>query len=367
MSGSPREWVLAAWRFVEERVDLSALRHLAREKEVPRHRHSFWYYFGGMALFLFAVQAATGILLLLYYRPSADEAFESVQFIMTRVEFGWLVRSIHSWAANLLIGVLFVHMFSAYLMKAYRRPREITWMTGVVLFALALGFGFSGYLLPWNELAFFATRVGTRIAGSLPVVGDFLMRFLRGGDEVGGATLSRFYGLHVAVLPAATLLVLGLHLLLVQQHGMSVPPSVERRHGGKVPGLRFVPDYLLRDLIGWLVALAALALLAALFPWELGRKADPFQAVPPGIRPEWYFLFMFQALKLLPAHFLGLEWLEGEVVGILAFGAAGAFWLLVPFLDRRTARGEPGRLFTAIGLAALAFIIAMTLLGFVLE
>jgi len=367
MSPVPRDLLQSLRRFVEERVDLSALRHMAREKEVPQHRHSFWYYFGGMALFLLIVQMVTGILLLLYYRPSAEEAFESVQFIMTRVEFGWLIRSVHSWAANLLIAVLFVHMFSAFLMKAYRRPREITWMTGVVLFALMLGFGFSGYLLPWNELAYFATRVGTAIAAAMPLAGEFFLRFLRAGDEVSGATLARFYGLHVAVLPAITLAVLAVHLLLVQQHGMSVPPSEERRHSGKVPAMRFVPDYILRDLVGWLAALAALALLAALFPWELGKKADPFQAVPVGIKPEWYFLFMFQSLKLLPPHLFGIEWLEGEVVGILVFTAAGGAWLLVPFLDRRTARGERSRLFTVAGVLALLFIIVMTVLGYVLE
>jgi cytochrome b6 len=353
-------------RFIEERVDLSALQHLARDKRVPLHRHSFWYYFGGMALFLFGVQVTTGILLLLYYRPSAEEAFESVQFIMTEVQFGWLIRSIHSWSANLLIAVLFVHMFSAFLMKAYRKPREITWMTGVALFGLMLGFGFSGYLLPWNELAFFATKVGTRITGAVPVVGGFMLRLLRGGDDVTGATLSRFYGVHVAILPAITLAVLGAHLLLVQQQGMSVPPEVERRQGKNPRTMKFLPDYVLRDLMGWLAALAVLAALAALFPWELGKKADPFQPVPSGIRPEWYFLFMFQALKLLPAHFLGQEWLEGEVVGILAIGAAGIFWLLVPFADRATARGEPSRLFTALGVLVILFIAIMTVLGYIL-
>ncbi|MEE9218429.1 MAG: cytochrome bc complex cytochrome b subunit [Acidobacteriota bacterium] len=352
--------------FIEERIDLSAMRHLVQEKQVPRHRHSFWYYFGGMALFLFGIQVATGVLLLLYYRPSPAEAFESVQFIMTEVEFGWLIRSMHAWAANLLVAVLFVHMFSAFLMKAYRKPREITWMSGMVLFGLMLGFGFSGYLLPWNELAFFATKVGTAMAAAVPVVGEFTLRLTRGGDEVTGATLSRFYGLHVAVLPALTALVMGLHLMLVQKQGMSVPPSVERRHGGKVPVLRFVPDFLLRDLVGWLAALAVLAALAAFFPWELGEKVDPFQPVPAGTKPEWFFLFMYQALKFLPPHFFGLEWLEGEVVGVVGLGLIGVLWLLTPFLDRKSSQGERSPEFTAIGVIAIIFIVIMTILGWVL-
>jgi cytochrome b6 len=353
--------------FLEERIDVSAIRHLVEEKTVPRHRHTFWYYFGGMALFLFGVQVATGILLLLYYRPSAEEAFESVQFIMTEVEFGWLIRSIHSWAANLLVGVLFVHMFSAFLMKAYRKPREITWMSGVVLFGLMLGFGFSGYLLPWNELAFFATKVGTAMASAVPFVGEFLLRLMRGGDEVADATLSRFYGLHVAILPALTTLVLGLHLLLVQKQGMSVPPGVQKRLGGKVPSLRFVPDFLLRDLVGWLAALAVLAALAAFFPWELGEKVDPFQPVPGGTKPEWFFLFMYQALKFLPPHLFGQEWLEGEVVGVLVFGLIGALWLLVPFLDQRSSRHELSPSFTMLGVLAIIFIVVMTVLGWVMQ
>ena len=155
-----------------------------------------------MTLFLFMVQVSTGILLLLYYRPSAEEAFESVQFLMAEVQFGWLIRSIHAWAANLMIFTLFVHLFSVLLLKAYRPPREVTWFSGVALLGLAMGFGFTGYLLPWNELAYFATKVGTEITGAVPVVGPFLGRLLRGGDDVTGATLTRFYGIHVAILPA---------------------------------------------------------------------------------------------------------------------------------------------------------------------
>jgi cytochrome b6 len=329
-------------RWLEERYDLEPIRHLLKKKAVPLHRHSIWYYFGGMTLFLFGLQVATGILLLLYYRPSEQQAFESVQFLVTKVPFGWLIRSIHSWSANLLIFFVFLHMFSAYLLKSYRSPREMTWVTGVFLFFILLGFGFSGYLLPWNELAFFATKVGTDITGAVPVIGDFMLRFMRGGRHVTGGTLTRFFGLHVAVLPAMTTVVLGLHLYLIQQQGMSVPPRVEaraRKEGRKVPEMPFLPHFLLRDMLGWFAALAVLASLAALFPWELGVKADPFAPAPAGIRPEWYFLFMFQTLKYLPANFIGIE---GEQVGIIGFGLAGLFWLLVPFLDRSVSRKPVG-------------------------
>jgi len=347
------------WAWLDRRVGLEDFAYLARKKRVPIHRHTVWYYLGGMTLFLFGVQVVTGILLLLYYRPSAEEAYESVQFLMAEVEFGWLIRSIHAWSANLMIFTLFVHLFSVLLMKAYRPPREITWVSGVVLMGLAMAFGFTGYLLPWNELAFFATKVGTEITGAVPVAGRFLLRLLRGGEEVTGATLTRFYGIHVAVLPAITTLVLALHLFLVQRHGMSVPPSVERQ--GRYRTMPFFPNFLLRDVVGWLSALAVLAALAAFFPAELGRKADPFAPAPIGIKPEWYFMFMFQTLKYLPASILGIE---GEVVGILGFGLGGLFLLMIPFLDRGAARGRPGRLFTWIGVAIIAYMLVLTYLGY---
>jgi cytochrome b6 len=198
---------LIAW--VDERVDLSAIRHLLAEKYVPVHRHKLWYYLGGMTLFLLGVQLSTGILLLLYYRPSANEAYESVQFIVTRVEFGWLIRNIHSWAANLLIGVVFAHLFSVLFLKAYRKPRELTWISGVFLLFVLLGFGFSGYLLPWNELAFFATKVGTGIPID-PCRRRALQRFS------AAVTMTeppcRFFGLHVAILPAMLTALAGVHL-----------------------------------------------------------------------------------------------------------------------------------------------------------
>ncbi len=356
--GAQRFEKLRAW--LDARIGLKDLEKIARKKEIPVHRHTIWYYLGGMTLFLFMVQVSTGILLLLYYRPSAEEAFESVQFLMAEVQFGWLFRSLHAWAANLMIFTLFVHLFSVLLLKAYRPPREVTWFSGVALMGLAMGFGFTGYLLPWNELSYFATKVGTEITGAVPVMGPFLGRLLRGGDDVTGATLTRFYGIHVAILPLAATALVGLHLYLVQKHGMSVPPAVERS-GGPARHMPFVPNFMLRDLVGWLAALAVLAALAAYFPAELGKKADPFLPAPAGIKPEWYFMFMFQSLKYLPAHILGIE---GEIVGIVGFGLGGLFLLLIPFLDRRTARGEPSRLFTWIGIAIIAYMLLFTYLGY---
>lgn len=338
-------------KWLDERIGGAGVRELIREKTVPIHRHTIWYYFGGMTLFLFSIQVVTGILLLLYYRPTAESAFESVQFITARVQFGWLIRSLHSWSANLMILTLFIHMASVYLTRAYTRPREITWLTGVGLLVLVLGFGFSGYLLPWNKLAFFATQVGTQIVGSVPIAGMFLLRFLRGGDNVTGATLTRFYGFHVAVLPALTTGLLMVHVLLVQLHGMSTP--ADYKSGRK---MAFFPNFLLRDSVGWLVALGVLAALAAIFPWELGEKADPFASAPKGIRPEWFFMWMFQTLKIVPAH-IGI--FEGERVAILAFGCLLAIIAIVPLLKVNS------RVLTILGWVLLLYVFFMTLSGYI--
>jgi cytochrome b6 len=348
------------YTWLDRRLDLESAGSIAKKKEVPVHRHTVWYYLGGMTLFLFVIQVGTGILLLFYYRPSAEHAFESVQFLMAEVQFGWLIRSIHSWAANLMIFTAFLHLFSVLLMKAYRPPRELTWISGAVLLGLAMGFGFTGYLLPWNELSYFATRVGTNIVGAVPLVGSFIAKVLKGGEDVTGATLTRFYAIHVAVLPMLTSLLLGLHLYLVQKHGMSEPVSIQRE-GGARRLMPFFPNFLLRDLVGWLTALAVLAALAAYFPAELGEKADPFASAPAGIKPEWYFMFMFQTLKYLPAHIL---FIEGEALGILAFMVAGALLVVLPFLDRRSLRSRPSPVFSWIGVAIIVYIIVLTALGY---
>lgn len=360
-SGAPEEsprGLDAALRWLRDRVGWEDLVHLAAKKEVPIHRLTIFYYLGGMALFLFLVQLATGILLLLYYRPSASEAFESVQYVMAEVPFGWLIRSIHSWGANLAVLVVVLHLISVFFLKAYRAPREMTWITGAFLLFLMLGFGFSGYLLPWNELAFFATRVGTDVPAQIPIVGPLLSLILRGGSDVTGATLSRFYGIHVAILPAVTTLFLGAHLVLVQKHGMSVPLSMEKK--GKPRTMRFVPDFLLRDMVGWLVAVGLLAALSAFFPWELGKKADPFSSAPSGIRPEWYFLWMFEALKYFPAKIAGIP---GETLGVFLFGALALVLVALPLLDPGASRGRPSPWWNRAAVLLLVAALALSVLA----
>jgi quinol-cytochrome oxidoreductase complex cytochrome b subunit len=348
--------------WVDERLDIRSLGKFIEKKYVPVHRHSIWYYFGGVSLFLFLIQVITGILLLFYYKGTEDLAYESIQFIMAKVEFGWLVRSIHTWAANLFVLAVFIHMFSVYFQRAYRKPRELTWVTGVLMFFLALALGFSGYLLPWNEIAFFATKVGTDIVGAVPLIGDPIKVFLRGGDDVTGATLSRFFGFHVALFPALFTFLLIIHLVMVQKQGMSEPMDVEKKKYDQKKFMPFFPNFLLRDLLLWLLVLNVLAILAVFFPSELGEKADTLAPAPEGIKPEWYFMFMFQFLKYIPGQVL---FMNGEMVGILLFSFAGLLWLLVPFWDRKSSKGLNNRLINYVGIFAVIFIITLTILGFI--
>jgi len=345
------------YKWADDRYDLSPILKYVSEKNVPVHNHTVWYYMGGVTLFLFITQVVTGILLLFYYRPGADSAYESMRFILTEVNFGWLIRSIHSWSANLMVFFVFVHMFSTFFTRSYKNPRELTWLTGFALLALSLGFGFSGYLLPWNELAFFATKVGTDIVGAIPVIGKPLMVVLRGGEDVTGATLTRFYAFHVAMLPAIFTVLLFVHVLFVQKQGMSEPD--ENNKSKKT--MPFFPDFFLRDALLWLIVLNILLFLSVFYPWDLGFKADPFSPAPAGIAPEWYFMFMFQTLKMIPAHVFTIE---GEILGIMFFMVAGLAWALVPFWEFKSKRKGFSNPMNIIGIVSIAFIIIMTIIGY---
>jgi hypothetical protein len=184
-------------------------------------------YTGSIILLFFGIQVLTGIMLAFYYKPTLDAANKSVGEIMTKVPLGWIIRSVHSWSATFMIAAVFIHMLSLWLVKSYRSPRELTWMSGVLLLVFTLAFGFTGYLLPWDELSLAATKVGTDIPSAIPVVGAWATKFLRGGDDISGDTLSRFFTFHVCVLPLLLLAVVGFHLYLIQKLGMSLPVGAD--------------------------------------------------------------------------------------------------------------------------------------------
>lgn len=350
----------ALWEWIDARLDLSGLVEFARHKTVPEHRHSFWYYWGGISLFLFLVQVVTGVLLLIYYRPGPD-AFDSVRQITYEINFGWLIRSIHAWASNLMIASICVHMFSVYFMKAYRAPREFGWWSGILLLMITTVFGFSGYLLPMNELSFFATKVGLDIPTSIPLIGPLIGDIVRAGPEVTEYTVQRFFALHVVVLPALFIPILMFHLWLIQKHGNAIPPSEELRPARERKSIPFFPNFLMKDLAVWLITLNVLAVLAAFFPWDLGIQADPLKPAPVGIHPEWYFMSAYQILKAFGTWLPGMA---GEVLGIGIFTAGIVLWTLIPLYDPDSRSGVRARRATYFGLLALAAVVVLTIWGY---
>ncbi len=207
----------------EKRLGISTISKFLTHKEIPQHKHTIWYYTGSAILLFLGIQIVTGILLAFFYRPTLEQAHESVVRIVTEIPLGWIIRSIHGWSATFMIAVVWVHLLSIWLTKSYRKPREITWMSGVMLLFLSLAFGFTGYLLPWDELSLSATKVGTDIPNAIPVVGQWVTQLLRGGPDITGDTLTRFFAFHISVLPIFIFLFLGLHIYLIQKHGVSKP------------------------------------------------------------------------------------------------------------------------------------------------
>jgi cytochrome b6 len=322
-------------------------------KRVPEHRHSVWYMLGGMALFFFAVQLVTGVLLMVYYQPG--QPWASVNRIVMEVPYGALVRSMHHWSANLMILTLFMHMFSTMLMKAYRAPRELTWITGLALLSLAVLFGFSGYLLPWDDLSFFAVRIGVSELEKIPALGPWMADLARGGPDVTQETIGRFYALHVVVLPITLLVLVGVHLLFVQIQGVSEPDSFAARPPAQRRYRAFLTDFLVGEIPVWLFLFGLLVALSAAFPREVAPEANTFAAAPEGIKPEWYLMAPYQMLKLFPGKL--------EYVGMAIMGIAPILLLALPLADRTIPADRRGRLVTRAAVLGILGFVGMTVWG----
>ena len=342
----------------EERLHASELMRALLHVRIPISAQT--YFLGGIALFLFGVQVVTGTLLSLYYKPTPEAAYDSVKYITSVVDFGWLIRSIHHWGATLMLVAVVLHMLRIFVQAAYKYPRELTWMFGVLLFLATIGFGFTGYLLPWDQKAFWATTVGTEIAGSVPFIGDSLLDLLRGGADVTDATLSRFFGMHVLVLPLLLGGLVVVHLTIVHQLGLASRKHADprpARPGTIVPPVReplkpFFPHYVLDEVIAWAVVLSIIVILASVLPAGLEDKADPLKT-PEHVKPEWYFLAVYQLLKLVP-----------RTIGVLAPAAAIGVLLVLPLLDRNPSIA-PRRRLLALGLMAVALVglVVLTIWG----
>src|SRR6266498_540588 len=342
------------YRWLDSRTGIGSLLHEALDEPIPGGAR--WaYVFGSVLLFLFISQTVTGIFLSLYYVPSADRAHTTVAYIVKEVTGGSFLRSLHAYGSSAVVIVVLLHLTQTYLYGAYKGRRELLWISGCVLFALMLAMAFTGYLLPWDQKAYFATTVGTNMATDVPLIGTWLKRFMRGGNEMGTLTVSRFFVAHVFLIPAALIGFIAAHVYLFRKAGAAGPPSEDSVHP-RLPTERFYPRQVVMDTIVALVMILVLGLLAHFAPTELGPKASPAdtQYVP---RPEWYYLPIFQWLKYWRGPY--------AIFGIVVIPALTAALLIcVPFIDRRLQR-RPWRRPVAVGvfLFILTCFVAMGLMS----
>ncbi len=339
-------------QFLNERLPLTEFSAHLR-KPLPKHINLL-FSLGSLAMFLLILQAVTGAFLAFYYSPSPEHAHNAVTYISTEVPFGAFVRGLHHWGASAMVIIVVLHLLRVVLYSSYKAPRELTWIFGVLLLLVVLGFGFTGYLLPWDEKAYWATVVGVEIASTAPGLGDFVAKVMRGGTEIGAVTLSRFYALHTIWLPWLAFGLVGVHLFFVRYYGSSGTPQntpVEMKTGKP-----FYPDQVFEDVVGMLILFVALAAVALFVPVPLEDVADPTNAdYDP--RPEWYFLFLFQLLKYFQGPF--------EILGTFVIPTVGMLLLLfLPFLDRseRTVLWKRPIALTVTSLCVVG-IVVLTILG----
>lgn len=346
--------------FFRERFPLKieVFEQLAKEP-IPNHMKRWWYALGGTPLICFAVLLATGICLTFYYIPEPKAAHGSVKYITEQVYFGWYIRSMHRWAANLMVIAVILHLLRVFFTSAYRKPRELNWVIGCGLLFTVLGFGFTGYALVFDQLSYWAAQVGTGLAAKTPLVGDFFQRFMLGGEVVGENTLSRFFVFHIGVWPTVLTALLGTHIFLFRALGIAQiggregePPIHHDPDRALRSGryFRFFPDHAMTELVIALAILIVLTELSVLWPATLGEPADPLNT-PAHIQPEWYFFFQFQLLKLFPEKLaLGLQ---------LVMVVIMVFW---PFIDRWLVQRFQNRWISpCFGLAGLAVFLGLTI------
>jgi len=285
-----------------------------------------------------------------YYDPSSEGAYNSVDYITYQLPLGWLVRGIHHYGASAIIILVVLHMLRTYFFSAYKRPREINWLTGVLMLIITLSFGFTGYLLPWDQKGYWATKVGTEIAGSVPLIGEWIMRFMRGGEILGQATLTRFYSTHIMILPATIGVLVAIHIYQLRFHGMA-PPITEKAKKLSERYVPFFPNWVIKDVVLGLGLLTLLAYLSWAYRAPLEFPADPASSnyVP---RPDWYFLFYFQILKYFPGAW---EIIATALIPLFIFGSL----ILLPFLDKGDER-RPWRKPVTTGVALFYIIIVIT-------
>lgn len=335
--------------WVRERIPISGdqLREMTNEP-VPNHLKRWWFCLGGTPAYLFVVQIITGILLAFYYSAAPGQAYGSVQYITEEAAYGWYIRSVHKWAATLMIASVILHQMRVYFTGAYRKPRELNWMIGMCLLVCTLLTGFTGYCLVHEQLSFWGAKVGANIGGSVPVVGPFLRDMLLAGQDFNQHTLSRFYIIHAAVLPATIVALLVVHISLIRLQGIT-EFQFEDEKPDAPKTFNFFPDHLYTELIMGLVVMILLSALATILPATMGPPADPL-VTPEVIKPEWFFYVSFRWLKLFSG-----------TVAILSMGFIVFVMFVWPFIDAWIRRRWPASEFSVwLGILATIALIGLT-------
>ncbi|GAC1349017.1 MAG: hypothetical protein NVSMB19_02090 [Vulcanimicrobiaceae bacterium] len=341
--------------WIEQRTGLVSQTAEFLTEDVPGGA-SYWYAFGSATIFAMILQIVTGIFLTFYYAPSTSSAWESTNYIYKNVPFGSFVISLHFWGATAMIALLFMHMLQVLLWGAYKAPRELSWVVGILLLVVTLVLGLTGYLLPWDMNAYFASQVAINIAASVPIVGNATQQFLTGGPGIGTLTINRFFGLHVWLMPAALIALVGAHLTIFRHNGSAGPPVDHDLK--KLPQGRFWPNQMFMDAVASFAVFAIIVALAIFSPAPLDAKADPTQNFIA--YPAWYFLALYGLLRIagsLPANITPIANLLATVV---IPGGLVTLLIVLPFIDRNPSRMLSRRPWI-LGLTALSLVFAIGL------
>lgn len=340
------------WNWINERVPLKTILQLGLDEEIPGGA-SFFFTLGSATLFVFILQVVTGIWQLFYYVPTIDHAYDSLNYLRLFVPYGWLIHGLHYWGASAMIVLVGLHMLRVFIWGAYKKPREMTWLIGIVLLLLIIGLSFTGAALPWDERGYWAAEVGTSIAGTFPIIGSSLKYLLIGGTTMGQLTISRFFILHAAILPGITMIIIAVHLIAFRKFGSVGPWTEEKR---KIKS-NFWPDQVFKDIIVVSLLFLILITLSAFSPPPFMGPADPLDTTFTP-KPEWNFLFLYQTLKFFSGSL--------EVIGTVGIPTVVILLLIfIPFFDRKKNHNPLKRPFMMFGGAVFVILLlSLTVAGY---
>jgi len=359
--------ITAAWNWIDERMPTlgEEYRKHMSEYYAPKN-FNFWYYFGAMSMLVLVIQIVSGIFLTMNYKPDANLAFGSVEYIMRDVPGGWLIRYIHSTGASMFFIVVYLHMFRALLYGSYKKPRELIWIFGVIIYLSLMGEAFFGYLLPWGQMSYWGAQVIVNLFSSVPFIGPDLSIWIRGDYVVSDATLNRFFALHVIAIPLVLIGLVAAHILALHDVGSNNPDGIEiKKHkdanGRPLDGIPFHPYYTVKDTAGAVIFLAVFSVILFFVP-EMGGyfleynnfiPADPLKT-PPHIAPVWYFTPYYSILRAVPPLF------NSQFPGVMAMGLATLILFLLPWLDRdpvKSIRYRGAYFKTALAIFVVTFLV----------